>query len=841
MKKILLKIANFAKTVVKNRYFKSAFIVLALTLPMVALAQTPPAAPSGNADTNKIFQEVVNLLVMASEFIQRLIWPVLLLIGSLMKNDILFGGGMEDRILAVWYVIRNFVNILMVLVLLGIALYNVAGGKAQDYHLKAILPKFVIALIAVNFSYAMVKIAIDSVNVLSTAIFAMPASVETGFGEKIENIFAGKPTYESAICQGLYGQGEDAYHKSLEKATESGGFAFCNDTLPPTLTDQAKLFFNKFDGYNAGIILAVNMMQVDNLNKVNVNQATLKDLSVNIIFSTFLYIIYGTAFIALFIILLVRLVVIWLGLVLSPLMVLPTVLPEKIKSSLGGGDVSQKMIQNIIAPIPISVVMTLSFILLTGLQKSSFPAGSLGTSASSVGLMLSGYSTLQQLIVAVGTVAFLWIGIFKAASGTAAEKLVNGLKTTVEGAGKFALSSVKYAPIFPVQVGQPGSGGKSVPMSIAGLQAGLNKYQQGRNMVAEKQAESLFGEKQKQELFAAENLARTAKDHHGVKQALDAGGNSMAGQKNNSALMAIGDAMKKDPNLRTNYDWSVHILSKDKKKELKPEEVVELMRNGKGDEIDPESFEKWRQKNKETYVPPASKDKGKPDQSATGGVTSELAEARIKNNGAYMSVLSADEKKAVDTFSKAKDQKGKDAAAKDQKFQSAMKKLQDASNGELAFNLDRFSKPEDLAAAIDARKKALTQMFKDAKMSEKDAMEAADKAIAADLSKTNISADGQKLIDQTPIAKEYQAKGKAAAPVAAPAKPGAPAKGGPAQPAAPPAKKEGGSGPPTADPPKGPVGPVAEPKPGSPANGSGMISPGGKWKSDSDGNWIPNQ
>lgn len=830
MKKLLHKIANIAKVVVKNRYFKPALIVLALTLPMVALAADPVTAPSGNADTNKIFQEVVNLLVIASEFIQRLIWPVLLLIGSLMKNDILFGGGMEDRILAVWYVIRNFVNILMVLVLLGIALYNVAGGKAQDYHLKAILPKFVIALIAVNFSYAMVKIAIDSVNVLSTAIFAMPASVETGFGEKIENIFAGKPTYESAICQGLYGQGEEAYHASLKKASESGGFAFCNDTLPPTLTTQAKLFFNKFDGYNAGIILAVNMMQVDNLNKVNVNQASLKDLSVNIIFSTFLYIICGTAFIALFIILLVRLVVIWLGLVLSPLMVLPTVLPEKIKSSLGGGDVSQKMIQNIIAPIPISVVMTLSFILLTGLQKSSFPAGSLGTSASSVGLMLSGYSTLQQLIVAVGTVAFLWIGIFKAASGTAAEKLVNGLKTTVEGAGKFALSSVKYAPIFPVQVGQPGSGGKTMPMSIAGLQAGINKFQQGRNQVAEKQAESFFGEKQKQELFAAENLAREGKP----RQALDAGGSTMVGQKNNSALMAIGDAMRKDKDYMKTYDWSVEVLGKDKKTKLSPDKLIDLMRSGKGDEIDPESFERWRQKNKETYVPPPSKDKGKPDEQKTGGVPSDLAEARIKNNGAYMSVLSADEKKAVDTFSKAKDQKGKDAAAKDQKFQSAMTKLQDASNGELAFNLDKFTKPEDLAAAIDTRKKALTKMFRDAKMSEKDAMEAADKAIAADLSKPSISADSQKLIDQTPSAKEYQAKGKAAAPVVAPAKPGAPAKGGPAQPAAPkapapPVKKDGGSGPPTADPPKAPGIPSGTKKPKGP---NGEVEPG--WKAISD-------
>lgn len=783
MKKILHKIVKFAKAAIKSRYFKPTLVILALTVPMVAFAQTPPA-PTSSADTNKIFQEVVNLLVIASEFIQRLIWPVLLLIGSLMKNDILFGGGMEDRVLAVWYVIRNFVNILMVLVLLGIALYNVAGGKAQDYHLKAILPKFVIALIAVNFSYAMVKIAIDSVNVLSTAIFALPASVESGFGVGIENIFANKDTYEGAICHGLYGQDKDAYQASVDKAT-AAGFSFCNKE-PATLTENAKLFFNKFDGYNAGIILAVNMMQVDNLNKVTVNQASLKDLSVNIIFSTFLYIIHGAAFIALFCILLVRLVVIWLGLVLSPLMVLPMVLPEQLKSSMGGGDVSKKMIQNIIAPIPISVVMTLSFILLTGLQKSSFPTGTLGTDASSVGLMLSGYSTLQQLIVAVGTVAFLWIGIFKAAEGTAAEKLVGGIKSTVEGAGKFALSSVKYAPIFPVQVGQPGSGGKTMPMSLAGVQAGLRKFQQGRDTAAEEESKVFFNEAQKQKLYAAEKLAREAKDHHGVKQALDAGGTGMAGQKNNQALMAIGDAMRKDKDYRTNYDWSVDVFGKDKKTKLTPEKMMELMQNGKGDEIDPESFERWRQKNKEAYVPPASKDKAKPGDKPAGGVDSEVAEARIRNNGLYMASLSADEKKAVDAFNKAKDKKGKDEAAKSPQFQSAMTKLKDSGENDLAYKMNEYATPDQLNAAITKRKEDLTKAFVASGKKEADAMVEADKVIAAELAKA--SPVYQSVIDQSPTALDYQKKGKAAAAAAPkPAAPGAPAKpGAPAPKPAPP-------------------------------------------------------
>lgn len=805
MKNILQKIGAAIKAFIKSPYFKPTLIVVALTLPMIALAETP-ASPGSSEDVNKIFQGVINILIVATEFIQRLIWPILLLIGSLLKNDILFGGGMEDRILAVWYVIRNFVNILMVLVLLGIALYNTAGGKAQDYHLKAILPKFVIALIAVNFSFAMVKIAVDGVNVLTTAIFALPVSVENGFGQGIDNIFASEADYQETICKGLYGQEVSKYKAGVTEAKNSGGFTFCNESAF-TLTDSAKLYFAKFDGYNAGIVLAVNMMKLGGLNKVNVLEASLKDLFVNIIFSTFLYIIYGAAFIALFCVLLVRLVVVWMALILSPLMVLPSVLPEKIKSAMGG-DSKDKIVQTIIAPIPIAVVMTLGFILLTGLQKSSFPGlAAPGASAKGSQLLLSGYSTLQELIVAIGTVAFLWIGIFKATNGTFAEKLVNGVKSTVEGVGKFAMSSLKYAPIFPVQVGQPGSDGKSAPtmMSIGALTSAARKLPTAMERKGEEQGDVFMKNIESQRFQQARELALNAKDSNQLKQSLGAGGTSMLGDK--ESIRRFGEKLNANPNWEKDFKWNVDIHSKkDPKKVLSRKDFIKGMMNG-GEDINEADFEKWRRENEQKAPDLKAKKDDKPGVESKG-FDAARAGTIMGMSGAYMGTLNPKEKKAVDSYNAAKDQKAKDKILQGDDFQSAMSTLNSAGNDDLSFKLPKLHDAKELDDAIAKRRKSLIDTYTKAGKKDVEAAAEADKVIAAELSKPDISADSQKLIDSSGQAKKYQAQGKAPAPVAA--KPGPPAKGGPVpvapQPPAGPVNK--GSGPPTADPPKAPVGPV---------------------------------
>lgn len=470
-------LARGKQIIVRHRRMLMIAAILAavafLVVPHLAMAADPsPSSP----DLDKMYRDITKFITFILEFLQRLIWPILLLIGGLMKNDILFGAGMEDRMLAIWVQIRNLVNILFVLVLLGIAFYNVVGGSKQEFQLKGILPKFVIGLIAVNFSFIGVKLVVDTVNVMSTAIFALPESVQAGLGKNP----VGDQDFVQTICQGIYGD-DTVYEKNINDAnTQKADSALCK--TDKTFVPKAQEFFANFDAQNAGIVMAINLSKISEWGKVSGGVTTAKGLALNTMFAGALFIVFATAFVALFIVLLIRLVVLWVTLVLSPLIVLTYVLPESLTKSIGGGDLKTKFVANAIAPLPISLMMTIGFLMLQGMKDSKFTNISnlgLDTSSISMGLFTTGLSTLQELVIAVGTIAVIWMGVFEAAKGTYASPIVDKIAGAVKGVGSFAASSLKYAPIFPVS-GAKNEDGTPLKMSMAGALGMADRMQEGR-------------------------------------------------------------------------------------------------------------------------------------------------------------------------------------------------------------------------------------------------------------------------------------------------------------------------------------------------------------------------
>ncbi|MBU0668256.1 hypothetical protein KJ951_04420 [Patescibacteria group bacterium] len=456
MKKILKLIKKHKKKLLLLALLSALLIIF---LPHLAFAQDAAPAPTTSSTINEMYSKLVNFMILIMELLRRMLLPILLLIGGLLKNDILFSAGMEDVMLAIWGNIRNIVNILFVLILLGIAFYNVLGGSSQDYHLKTILPKFIIALIAVNFSFVAGKVVLDGVNVVTTAIFALPGAVQRDL------VNPATPAMQKSFCEFFHGK--DKYATSLLKAEEVASEStpvWC--TGAKTFSDKGKEFFTKFDSANAGIAISVNLLQLNLLDTVEVTESSVKELAINVLFSTILFIVYGVSFVALLVILLGRLVVIWMGMILSPLMALAFVLPESLMSKMGGeGDLKTKFVQNVIVPIPIALVMSIGFIMMQALRDVKFGqiTGSMATSSMGVGLLTSGLDTLQELLVAVGVIAFIWMGVFAAAKGSIAEGVVGRIKGAAEGFGVFlAKAPFQYAPIIPV-----GEGGEKVSLGAA--------------------------------------------------------------------------------------------------------------------------------------------------------------------------------------------------------------------------------------------------------------------------------------------------------------------------------------------------------------------------------------
>jgi hypothetical protein len=412
-------------------------------------------------------QKLLNAITPILRVMRSLLWPFLLLIGNLLQNDILFGSGMEQTLLKVWVQVRDIVNILFVLILVGIALYNVVGGFQQDFHVKAVLPKFIIGLILVNFTFLGVKVVLDGINVISTGIFALPQAV--GITLQQEQI-------ENELCRAMYTNDQGKY--AVPATPSNGKKAVClNQTVKGIVngkevdlakfdrennTDLADLngYFNSINSRNVAVVLALNFEQIGKISMIadglnDTEQANIKNLVANVLLSVILYIIYGSAFIALFAVLLVRMIVLWIMIVLSPLIVLMWVLPGELKSMMGGGgdDIKGQFIKHAIVPIPVAVSLAIGTVMLSALSKSEFPTWALNQSTWGMNLFTSGISTFQQLLTAVACVGFIWKAVFDAMKDTQASGITDGIKNFVGGMGKTIAKLPLMAPMFPIDAG----------------------------------------------------------------------------------------------------------------------------------------------------------------------------------------------------------------------------------------------------------------------------------------------------------------------------------------------------------------------------------------------------
>lgn len=458
----------------------------------------------------EVFQRIITALLAFEKFLTKIIWPVLVMIGGLMGNDLLFGSGMEQRLYDIWVPIRNIVNILFVIALVGIALYSVLGvsSEGNNYSIKTMLPKLIIGIIAVNFSFLGVKVFLDATNVLTTAVFALPNQTTQGLMKPIltnsdasiveqlclrlssaktkeeiisaQNLVAYKlaanelkiggevnvKTVEAAIKSLKEGKEQDTF-KRVQGEVAAKNFCEVKDGSIQ-LASYGQQFFSKYRSNNAALAMALNMGNILFSDKPSsLAKSTLESMTIDIIFSTALNLIYMASFVTMFLVLLARLVVMWVGLAFSPVMALGLTVPavnEKLKLS----ELTTKFVTHAVAPIQIALFMTVGWIMLNAMQ------GSLGKGSDSVlntpiaGIPVPGLETLQGLIVCIATVAVVWMGVNKAATGTLVEGAVKGISDKLGKFGSFLVTSpIKYLPWVPIELkGEHGEVKRFTPESI---------------------------------------------------------------------------------------------------------------------------------------------------------------------------------------------------------------------------------------------------------------------------------------------------------------------------------------------------------------------------------------
>ncbi|MFA6305826.1 MAG: hypothetical protein WC651_03830 [Candidatus Gracilibacteria bacterium] len=533
-----------------------------------------------NPEQEKVLRERIYFIIEVQKWLNSIIWPILVMTGDLMNNNILFGAGMDERLREVWIPIRNLMNLFFVLAMVAIAIYNILGiGDDNDtYSIKQILPKMIIAIIAVNFSFIGIKVFLDGINVLTSSIFALPDQAKEGLGDISQN-----PDMIQRFCLGTMGRtvsdmgtmeattttesGLDlaTYKKViLDFATKNKITAITQDKLNQLTTETAvydylyklpssdfsqiqrnqlgnlvsqatsglictndfkltlrgKAFLTKYNSQNAALAMALNMSQMvfyKELDITTLTEANVSKLLTNTVFSVAMYLIYVVSFLALFIVLLARLVVMWVGIVASPIIIVSMVLPV-FKEKLGFGDLVDKFVQNAIAPIMIAFSMAVGWIMLRAIQSVNILSSDSITIGSG-GIPVAGLNTIQDLIVAVGTLGVIWMAVSAASNKSIAEPVTKALYGGLGKAGSF-IGDVAWRnmPLFPVTIpGQPDNKMQMTPEIIGQvLRDAKNKYEDTQSNKAKEVSEALGLRNPNEKRFSDLKEAKNSKEALGI-------------------------------------------------------------------------------------------------------------------------------------------------------------------------------------------------------------------------------------------------------------------------------------------------------------------------------------
>jgi hypothetical protein len=445
-------------------------VITPLLLMLLILPHFAFAAEESKSSAD-IMRDLVTILNTFFQFLQFLLYPLLMIIAALMDNEMLIGPAMENKLRLIWVEIRNWVNIAFVLVMVGIAFYNVMGiaGDGSNFALKSILPKIVIGLVAVNFSFLAGKLMIDSTAVLTNAVYALPSSGNLmDWDEQRDEMkvrLCAKPGEEDGDI--VYTEGtattrntdDGSMLASIFCATGEGGETFTGE-----FNAMGNNFFNHFGQHNVSVALMVQMGNAANLQVPKEGGAqAIADLSFSLLFNIFLFVMFGFAYAALAVVLIARVIVLWICLALSPLAVLLFIFPD-LSNAAGGGnfDIKEKFFGHLFVPLVIGVVFSIGFTMLSTLKGTSAGGwlgqigdkglNDIGTLDQAIELGTTfgnDLSNFQDLLIAIAAVLIIWMGTFAAAEKTVANSITSSIKTAGETTGKFIAKLPAYATVIP--------------------------------------------------------------------------------------------------------------------------------------------------------------------------------------------------------------------------------------------------------------------------------------------------------------------------------------------------------------------------------------------------------
>jgi hypothetical protein len=138
--------------------------------------------PQNDSDAIRAIVQVLNLVFTIITF---LLTPAIILAGWLLSPDWTMGDffGLRPYFIQVWVLVSNLVYIIFAMMLLYMAVMQIFSGES-DYAFKKKLPRFLVGILIVPFTWLIVSWTLSFANQAVAAVLSIPSGAIANMQDK---------------------------------------------------------------------------------------------------------------------------------------------------------------------------------------------------------------------------------------------------------------------------------------------------------------------------------------------------------------------------------------------------------------------------------------------------------------------------------------------------------------------------------------------------------------------------------------------------------------------------------------------------------------------------------
>lgn len=463
---------------------QKTFIGLSAVFLILILAQNQGAAsvigiPSAFAQAtlaDEVMTKMSFFIGMIITAMDVMMWVLFLFLNIVMDPSFIFdspAGGVDGPLLAmlhnIWMLSRDLVNLGFALILIVGAVVTVVQAKTET--VKQYLPKFVLAVVLVNFSWFIPRVVYDVSNIAAYTVYQLPQLLNTG-PCMIPGDIPGAPPVECQVVTQVWFLTNQQQLVGIPAVSCPVNGLVCIQSVPmslagPAVSSQGKIINGLIVNYarlrtlasisdprlGGGFAAAPAQQQIGMMITFLVKLMLVLAIHVALFFPM----------LALVVAFFIRIPVLWLTMAFMPFVALGYVIGDHLQEFNPVEKVWKLFLDAAFLPAKVGIPFAIGFILINAGSATAAPAN---IAALGGGLPLfAGVSTLWQMVWMLISLFVLWTGVFMVLESSKISA-VKDFTGQIKGQGQ-ALGQLAYRLPLSVPV-IPGPGGSKLsPLQLS--------------------------------------------------------------------------------------------------------------------------------------------------------------------------------------------------------------------------------------------------------------------------------------------------------------------------------------------------------------------------------------